>query len=88
MALLAVVADGLHGAAFHGLGAKSHFLIGHGLLANVGKALVIVAGKEISCGLTAKVAVVYWGLYPQIFMTYFCRNAIIFYCNAAFFGTK
>ena len=113
MALLAVVADGLHGAAFHGLGAESHFIIGHRLLTNEGKPLVVVAGKEIRGGLAAEVAVdaiavnielagnilfslivdighcrVCGGLYPHLFMTYFWRNAILFYCNAAFFGTK
>ena len=55
--LLAVVADSLHGAAFHGLGAESNLIIGHGLLANEGKTLVIVAGEEIRGGLAAEVAV-------------------------------
>ena len=112
-ALLTVIADGLHGATFHGLSAESNLLIGHGLLAYVGKTLVIIAGKEISGGLAAQIAVnavavnielagnillslivdighcrVYGGLYPQPFMTYFSRNATLFYCNIAFFGTK
>ena len=50
MALLAVVADGLHGAAFHSLGAQGDFLVRHGLLANKGKALVIIAGEEVRGG--------------------------------------
>ena len=57
VALFAIVTDSLHGATFHSLGAESNLLIGHGLLANEGKALVIIAGKEIRGGFAAKVAV-------------------------------
>ena len=56
-ALLAIVTDSLHGAAFHRLSAESNLLIGHRLLANEGKAFVIITSKEIRGGFAAKVAV-------------------------------
>ena len=113
MALLAVVTDSLHGAAFHSFGAESNFLVCHRLLGDVGKTFVVITAKEIRGGLAAQVAIdavavnielagyillslivdishcrVCGVRYPQIFMTYFSENAILFYCNSAFFGTK
>ena len=56
-ALLAIIADGLYGAAFHGLHAKLYLGIRLGLLANIGDTLIIVASEEVGSGIAAKVAV-------------------------------
>ncbi len=56
-ALLAIIANGLNGAAFHGFRAEGDLLIRHRLLADKGETLVIIAGEEVRSRLTAKVAV-------------------------------
>ena len=55
--LFAVVADGLDGAAFHGLGTLGYFFLGSGLLYDKGVTTFIAALKEGRSGFAAEVAV-------------------------------
>ncbi len=56
-ALLAVITDGLNRAAFHGFRAGGDFFVRLRLAADVGHALVIIAGEEVRSGFTAQIAV-------------------------------
>ncbi len=54
---VAVIADGFHGAAFHGFLAARFFLRRAGLLVNVRITTVIAAGEIVRRGFAAQVAV-------------------------------
>ena len=54
---LAVVADGLDRAAFHGFLAKGALVVVLRLLVNVGISAVVVAGEVVGSGFAAEVAV-------------------------------
>lgn len=65
-ALFAVVADSLHGAAFHGFHTDFYLSVCLGLLANIGNTLIIVAGEEVGSGITAKVTVDAVAIYIEL----------------------
>ncbi len=67
----AVVSDGFHRAAFHGLFAESGFLVVFGLLVNVGVATVFVASEVGRGSLTAEVTI-----YTLVIHIIFTRNVL------------
>ena len=55
--LLAIITNGLDGAALHSLGAGGNLLVCHRLLFDKGQAFVVIAGEEVGSRFAAEITV-------------------------------